>query len=72
MSCRPCGGTNDAGWRAAVLGLQLGLDTGGTYTDAVLVDDDQQVIAHAKCLTSHANLIDGPVSYTHLTLPTKA
>ena len=59
MSCRPCGGTNDAGWRAAVLGLQLGLDTGGTYTDAVLVDDDQQVIAHAKCLTSHANLIDG-------------
>ena len=41
------------------MGLQLGLDTGGTYTDAVLVDDDQQVIAHAKCLTSHANLIDG-------------
>lgn len=59
MLRRACGGTSNVGWRAIVLGLQLGLDTGGTYTDAVLVDDDQQLIAHAKSLTSHANLIDG-------------
>jgi len=41
------------------VGYQLGLDTGGTYTDAVLVDDDLQVISSAKSLTTHANLIDG-------------
>jgi len=38
---------------------QLGLDTGGTYTDAVLVDDDQNIVATAKSLTTHGNLIDG-------------
>jgi len=42
-----------------IVGYQLGLDTGGTYTDAVLVDDDLQVISSAKSLTTHANLIDG-------------
>ncbi len=41
------------------MGFQLGLDTGGTYTDAVLVNDEQQVLASAKSLTTHANLIDG-------------
>ncbi|NND93089.1 MAG: hydantoinase/oxoprolinase family protein [Granulosicoccus sp.] len=41
------------------MGLQLGLDTGGTYTDAVLVDDDKQVLASAKSLTTHGNLIEG-------------
>ena len=34
----------------------LGVDTGGTYTDAVILEDEERVIA---------------VSYTHLTLPTK-
>ncbi len=44
---------------AGDVGFQLGLDTGGTYTDAVLVDDAQRVVATAKSLTTHANLIDG-------------
>jgi len=38
---------------------QLGLDTGGTYTDAVLIDDNQSVVATAKSLTSHEDLIVG-------------
>ena len=38
---------------------QLGLDTGGTYTDAVLINDAQQVVASAKSLTTHADLIQG-------------
>ena len=41
------------------MGYQLGLDTGGTYTDAVLVDDDLKVLASAKSLTTHNNLIEG-------------
>jgi len=38
---------------------QLGLDTGGTYTDAVLVDDNQTVVKSAKSLTTHGDLIQG-------------
>ncbi|MCC5968341.1 MAG: hydantoinase/oxoprolinase family protein [Pararhodobacter sp.] len=35
----------------------LGIDTGGTFTDAVLLDDTtQRVIAHAKALTSRPDL----------------
>lgn len=41
------------------MGYQLGLDTGGTYTDAVLVDDELTVLASAKSLTTHNNLIEG-------------
>ncbi|MFT4726924.1 MAG: N-methylhydantoinase A/oxoprolinase/acetone carboxylase beta subunit [Granulosicoccus sp.] len=41
------------------MGYQLGLDTGGTYTDAVLVDDDLNVLASAKSLTTHNDLIEG-------------
>lgn len=41
------------------MAYQLGLDTGGTYTDAVLVDDDLNVLASAKSLTTHDNLIEG-------------
>lgn len=41
------------------MGYQLGLDTGGTYTDAVIVDDDLNVIASAKSLTTHHDLILG-------------
>ena len=41
------------------MAYQLGLDTGGTYTDAVLIDDDQNIVATAKSLTTHNNLIDG-------------
>lgn len=41
------------------MGYQLGLDTGGTYTDAVIVDDALNVLASAKSLTTHDNLIEG-------------
>ena len=37
----------------------LGVDTGGTYTDAVLVEDDKVVIASAKSLTTRNDLAQG-------------
>lgn len=37
----------------------LGIDTGGTYTDGVLLDSDQRVIAKAKALTTHQDLVIG-------------
>ena len=39
--------------------LVLGLDTGGTYTDAVLLKDETQVIAKAKALTTRHDLAQG-------------
>jgi N-methylhydantoinase A/oxoprolinase/acetone carboxylase beta subunit len=39
--------------------LRLGIDTGGTYTDAVLVDDGDRIVASAKRLTTHHELITG-------------
>ncbi|AXT27651.1 hydantoinase/oxoprolinase family protein [Ruegeria sp. AD91A] len=39
--------------------LSLGVDTGGTYTDAVLIRDEQEVIASAKSLTTRADLAIG-------------
>ena len=39
--------------------LRLGIDTGGTYTDAVLVDSANQVVAAAKRLTTHHELTAG-------------
>lgn len=41
--------------------LMLGIDTGGTYTDAVLVTDDAvpQIVDSAKALTTHHNLATG-------------
>jgi len=51
---------------------QLGLDTGGTYTDAVLVDDNQSVVATAKSLTSHEDLIIGLRGATQAVLDDKA
>ncbi|GBD43307.1 Acetophenone carboxylase alpha subunit [bacterium HR40] len=39
--------------------LRLGIDTGGTFTDAVLIDDKEQVIAAAKAETTHADLVVG-------------
>ncbi|MGB0865974.1 MAG: hydantoinase/oxoprolinase N-terminal domain-containing protein [Granulosicoccaceae bacterium] len=38
------------------MALKLGIDTGGTYTDAVLLNDQQQVIASAKSLTTQHQL----------------
>ncbi|MFK7860600.1 MAG: hydantoinase/oxoprolinase N-terminal domain-containing protein [Granulosicoccus sp.] len=41
------------------MGLQLGLDTGGTFTDAVLLDKGLTVRACAKSLTTHRDLVHG-------------
>ncbi len=41
------------------MALALGVDTGGTYTDAVLVRDETEVIASAKSLTTRADLAIG-------------
>ena len=41
------------------MAVLLGVDTGGTYTDAVLVQDDDRVIASAKSLTTRADLAVG-------------
>ena len=41
------------------MALSLGVDTGGTYTDAVLVENEDRVIASAKSLTTRHDLADG-------------
>jgi N-methylhydantoinase A/oxoprolinase/acetone carboxylase beta subunit len=39
--------------------IWIGLDTGGTYTDAVALDEAQHVVASAKALTTHWDLSIG-------------
>src|SRR5690242_18083178 len=39
--------------------IWIGLDTGGTYTDAVALDSGRRVIATAKALTTHWDLSIG-------------
>ena len=39
--------------------IALGIDTGGTYTDAVVLRDETQVLASAKSLTTRHNLALG-------------
>ncbi|MBU3000046.1 hydantoinase/oxoprolinase family protein [Roseovarius nubinhibens] len=41
------------------MALLLGVDTGGTYTDAVLMRDEEEVIASAKALTTRHDLAIG-------------
>lgn len=41
------------------MALLLGVDTGGTYTDAVLIRDEEAVIASAKALTTRHDLAIG-------------
>jgi N-methylhydantoinase A/oxoprolinase/acetone carboxylase beta subunit len=41
------------------MALLLGVDTGGTYTDAVLIRDETKVIASAKSLTTRTDLALG-------------
>ncbi|TCL01607.1 N-methylhydantoinase A/oxoprolinase/acetone carboxylase beta subunit [Shimia isoporae] len=41
------------------MSLSLGVDTGGTYTDAVLIRDEEDVIASAKALTTRHDLAEG-------------
>jgi len=45
--------------RGAATEICIGLDTGGTYTDAVALDDRRRVIATAKALTTHWDLSIG-------------
>ena len=39
--------------------LLLGIDTGGTYTDAVLFEEGRGLVAHAKALTTRGDLAVG-------------
>jgi len=41
------------------MAFQLGIDTGGTYTDAVIVNENQEVIAKNKSLTTAYDLTVG-------------
>lgn len=41
------------------MSLLLGVDTGGTYTDAALVRDEREVVARAKALTTRHDLAEG-------------
>lgn len=41
------------------MAVLLGVDTGGTYTDAVLMRDESEVIASAKALTTRHDLSEG-------------
>lgn len=41
------------------MAILLGVDTGGTYTDAVLMRDEAEVIASAKALTTRHDLSEG-------------
>lgn len=41
------------------MAITLGIDTGGTYTDAVLIEDDATVLASAKSLTTRQDLAIG-------------
>ena len=41
------------------MALLLGVDTGGTYTDAVLIRDERDVVASAKSLTTRHDLAIG-------------
>ncbi|MDA7423671.1 hydantoinase/oxoprolinase family protein [Thalassococcus lentus] len=41
------------------MSIALGVDTGGTYTDAVLIRDEKHVLASAKSLTTRGDLAIG-------------
>ena len=41
------------------MAILLGVDTGGTYTDAVLMEDDKNIIASSKALTTKYDLSIG-------------
>ena len=42
--------------------LGLGIDTGGTFTDSVVIDmDTHRVVARSKALTTRDNLVTGIV-----------
>ena len=49
--------------------ILLGIDTGGTYTDAVLFDEDCGVISSAKSLTTKHDLSVGVGTAVGAVLP---
>jgi N-methylhydantoinase A/oxoprolinase/acetone carboxylase beta subunit len=51
------------------MSLKLGIDTGGTYTDAVLFDDERGVIGSAKALTTKDDLSAGIREAIEMVLP---
>jgi N-methylhydantoinase A/oxoprolinase/acetone carboxylase beta subunit len=42
-----------------IMSLRLGIDTGGTYTDAVIINEQNQVLIAVKSLTTRHNLAIG-------------
>jgi len=61
MTLKQSTGADGAAPQTAAAGdsLALGIDTGGTFTDAVLLADGRQVVATAKALTTHWDLALG-------------
>ena len=53
---------------AAPPAIRLGLDTGGTYTDAVALDGERRVLASAKARTTHWDLAVGISEAIHALL----
>lgn len=51
------------------MSILLGIDTGGTYTDAVLLDDEHGVISTAKALTTKHDLSIGIQNAVQMALP---
>ena len=51
------------------MSILLGIDTGGTYTDAVLLDDERGVISAAKALTTKYDLSVGIQNAVQMVLP---
>jgi len=54
------------------MSILLGIDTGGTYTDAVLLDDERGIVATAKALTTKHELSIGIGEAIEAVLPTPA
>jgi len=48
--------------------IRLGLDTGGTYTDAIALDGERRVLASAKARTTHWDLAVGISAAIHALL----
>lgn len=51
------------------MSILLGIDTGGTYTDAVVLDDEHGVIGTAKALTTKHDLSVGIQNAVEMALP---
>ncbi|HTC16709.1 MAG TPA: hydantoinase/oxoprolinase N-terminal domain-containing protein, partial [Steroidobacteraceae bacterium] len=48
--------------------IRLGLDTGGTYTDAIALDGERRLLASAKARTTHWDLAIGISEVVHALL----